>query len=341
MQRMGCTREQAVREIALRLTNWRENLSSAPNRAEYLLNHFNEAWKHTIQEGDALKRSNNQHYLVPNSDIRLCLNCWGLGADVCDYDKNGDFRRGSMFSLVVKSFNNEELSGENLYPSQSEDKIGGRGEHASLDGEVYAWLKTWLPGNTDATPFAPDKLHLDAPSKDYVYQEMCSEWRHQGREPPSSTTFLRVLRGRFKLILHKHKKFAECQVCSLFKELWAKSKHEAPQLRTEIKELRKTHLGEKCALLCDVCPTVCSLCCVLCVMCAVCCVCCVLLCVLCVMSVLCAVCVCCVCCAVCGVLRVVCCVCCVCFVLRVAVSVVCALCLCVLCVVCCCVLCVL
>jgi hypothetical protein len=267
MAQQGFTRTQAVREIALRLTNWRETLAVEGNRAERILAHMNAAWEHTEQEVGATKRTTNQHYLVPRTDITLCLNCFGLAADLCGYDKNGNFRRGAMFKLVCKAFNNEEVTRGNIYPAQNEDKIPG--ENVSMEGAVFIWLSQWLPGNTDATPFAPDKLHLDAPSKKYVYDEMCNEWRYQGRTPPSQSTFLRVLRARFKLIIHKHKKFAECQVCSLFKELWAKSKHESTLLRTEIKELRRTHLGVCCAALyavmcvgcvCDVVGLGCAVC---------------------------------------------------------------------------------
>jgi hypothetical protein len=244
MVKEGYNRKQAVREIAVRMTTWRENLASTSDRAERILDYLNAAWDHTEQEVLGKKRTSNQHYLLPKTDIKLCLNCFGLAAGLCDYDKNGTFRRGAMFKLVCKAFNKQEVSAENVYPAQNEDKIPG--ENLSVEGGIFIWLTKWLPGNTDATPFSPDKLHLDAPSRKYVYEEMCSEWRHQGRIPPSLSAFLRVLRSRFKLIIHKHKKFAECQVCSLFKELWAKSKHETSLLRTEIKELRRTHLGVYC-----------------------------------------------------------------------------------------------
>ena len=41
---------------------------------------------------------------------------------------------------------------------------------------------------------------------------MVADLKHQGRHVPSYNTFIVVLRAKFKLILHKHKKFAECQV---------------------------------------------------------------------------------------------------------------------------------
>jgi hypothetical protein len=47
-----------------------------------------------------------------------------------------------------------------------------------------------------------------------VYEEMVADLRHQGRPVPSYNTFTVVLRAKFKLILHKHKKFTECQVRS-------------------------------------------------------------------------------------------------------------------------------
>jgi hypothetical protein len=99
------------------------------------------------------------------------MNCWGLAADVSDYDKNGHIRRGAMFRQVLAAFNRSEVTADNMYPTQAESK--DRGTNMSVEGGVYVWLSQWLPGNTDATPFCPDKMHLDAPSRRCAMCAVC------------------------------------------------------------------------------------------------------------------------------------------------------------------------
>ena len=62
------------------------------------------------------------------------------------------------------------------------------------------------------------------------------------RDVPSISLFRRVLSENFEIVIHKHKKFKECDVCMLFKELLAKTKHERVEIRAHIKSLRHKHL---------------------------------------------------------------------------------------------------
>jgi hypothetical protein len=135
MAQKGFNRKQAMREIAVRMTTWRENLAIVSDRAERILDHLNAAWDHIEQEIGAKQRTSNQHYLLLRTDIKLCLNRCGLAANLCGYDKNGTFRRGAMFKLVCKAFNKKDVSAENVYPAQNEDKIPG--ENLSVEGGIF------------------------------------------------------------------------------------------------------------------------------------------------------------------------------------------------------------
>jgi hypothetical protein len=235
------TREQSVREIAHKITLWRETLCLKPKRSDALLKLMTECYNNTDRQYDSRKHSSSRDYIgfLPRTDIKLCVDCFAVAADAADILDNGKVRRGAMFKLTLKAFNRQDT--EVHYPTQSE--MNDKEDFMTQEARVWIWLKQWLPGNTDTTPFNAEKLHLEAPSKKYVYDEMIAEWKSMNRKPASYGTFIKVLAAKFKIILHKHKKFAECQVCSLYKELWAKSKHANPRLRTEIKELRRTHLG--------------------------------------------------------------------------------------------------
>jgi hypothetical protein len=132
---------------------------------------------------------------------------------------------------------------DNLYrPCIENERVEGDTPRISCEGAVKSWLQQWLPGNVDVSPMLPGKMHLDAPSKKFVYEIMKEEWMVMQRHVPHYSAFIKVLRANFTLVIHKHKKFTECQVCALFKQLWAKSRMESCALRTEIKALRRAHL---------------------------------------------------------------------------------------------------
>lgn len=228
-------------EIAGKISRWREDLIAAPKRGNAIMDLMIKCFDNTDRQHDSVKYTSSRDFVafLPRTNIKLCVDCLGVASDAADVLANGQVRRGAMYKLALKSFNANMT--EIAYPTQSE--MNDTEDFMSQEARIWIWLKQWLPGNTDTTPFNPDKLHLEAPSKKYVYDEMKTEWSSMNRQVPGYSTFIRVLASKFKIILHKHKKFAECQVCSLYKELWAKSKHQGPLIRNEIKELRRTHLG--------------------------------------------------------------------------------------------------
>jgi hypothetical protein len=234
-------RKQSVDEIAHHISVWREELMATPNRANKLLALMTECFNNTARQYDTIKHSSSRDYIayLPRTHIMLCVDCFGVAADFSEVLEGGKIRRGAAFGMTLAAFNqcNEAV----CYRTTAEMR-SSKGDFMTAEAKIWIWLKQWLPGNTDTTPFNPEKLHLEAPSKKYVYEEMIAEWRSMNRTIVTYQQFIKVLAAKFKIIMHKHKKFAECQVCSLFKELWAKSKHANPRLRAEIKELRRTHL---------------------------------------------------------------------------------------------------
>ena len=205
------TREQSVREVAHNVSLWREDLLVVKKRSNAMLQLMIECYNNTDRQYDSLKHTSSRDYLafLPRTDIKLCVECFGVAADAADVLESGKVRRGAMYGLTLSAFN--QLRNEFNYPPQSEMKDSNH--FLTQEAKVWIWLKQWLPGNTDTTPFNPEKLHLEAPSKKYVYDEMVNEWKGMHREPVSYSTFIKVLGAKFKIIMHKHKKFAECQVC--------------------------------------------------------------------------------------------------------------------------------
>jgi hypothetical protein len=132
-----------------------------------------------------------------------------------------------------------------MYPATVEYKEAE--QFHSMDGAIYCWLDQWLPGNVDKSPMLPGKMHLDAPSRKFVYDIMKEEWMMTNRHIPHYSQFAKVLRAKFKLVIHRHKKFAECQVCALYKELWAKSRMASSGIRCEIQKRRRAHLEKQYA----------------------------------------------------------------------------------------------
>ena len=247
----------AVRKLACSISDWREDLivNDAGQRGKKLLSELHQSYNHQgILPSDKVKKTAQMKFRIPGNECHrlystICLDCWGLAANVASIETSKrSIKRSSMLGYLVSSFNSKNnMSDDNLFPSQSQAmKFEGKPElKDSMTSAILVWLQLWLPGNVDISPMDPRKMHLDAPSRRFVFNQMQEDWENCNRDVPAYNTFLRVMRDNFSIVVHKHKKFAECEVCSLYKELWAKSRHESETLRHEIKALRKSHFDQQ------------------------------------------------------------------------------------------------
>mgnify|MGYP000621229989 CR=1 FL=1 len=117
----------------------------------------------TDRQHDSVKYTSSRDFVafLPRTNVKLCVDCLGVAADAADVLANGKIRRGAIYKLALTSFN-ASLT-EVAYPTQSE--MNDPEDFMSQEARIWIWLKQWLPGNMDTTPFNPDKLHLEAPSK--------------------------------------------------------------------------------------------------------------------------------------------------------------------------------
>ena len=236
------------REFAAAIADWRERLALSPNRAATILDYFNHSWTERTADGALAARSSGMRCMIPRTECSCCMKCWGLAGDLNYLEADGHVRRGSMLTQVIASFKRGEHEPQNIYSTQGNNRGQAwfrETEHFAHEGSIKAWLDPWLQGNVDQASTTAGALILDAPSRKFVYELMVQEWTAMGRHIPASSTFNRVLRKHYNIIINKHKKFAQCQVCALYKELWAKSRMESPALREEIKALRREHLEKQ------------------------------------------------------------------------------------------------
>ncbi len=235
---------KCIRELATRIADWREDLAGSKSRAGTLLTHLNDSWTHGATGEHAVLKSSQVRCYIPLTDCQCCLSCWALAADVGYMEPGtGSIRRGAMFARVLAAFNRGALDASNVYPAQAERKESC--EQLSICGAIHQWLEQWLPGNVDQASMDPGTLILDAPSRRFVYDQMSAEWIVLHRQVPHYSVFIRTMRKHYRIVINKHKKFAQCQVCALYKELWSKSRMESYALRHEIKEMRRAHLDQQ------------------------------------------------------------------------------------------------
>lgn len=243
---------RSQRLFAAAIADWRERLASSANRADTLLEYLNNSWTDRTADGALAAKSTGMRCMIPGTECSCCINCWALAGDLAYWEDTVErglhVRRGSMLTQVIASLNRGENGCANVYATQGDNR--GRAwftgtEHFEHEGSIKAWLDPWLQGNVDQASTTAGALILDAPSRKFVYELMVKEWTAMGRHIPSIATFNRVLRKHYNIVINKHKKFAQCQVCALYKELWAKSRMESPALREEIKALRREHLEKQ------------------------------------------------------------------------------------------------
>ena len=238
---------RGIRELATRISDWRDDLAGATSRASNVLTHLNDSWSYRSKDQNpgpaGILKSSQIVCYIPQTECRCCLNCWALAADLAYIEPNGKIRRGAMFSRVLAAFNKGDKNAVDVYPAQNESKENGM--NMSLDGAIHTWLEQWLPGNVDQASMDPGTLILDAPSRKFVWEELKQEWEAMGRTVPSYNTFIKSMKAHYNIKINKHKKFSQCQVCALYKGLWAKSRMESFAVRQVIKDLRKAHLDRQ------------------------------------------------------------------------------------------------
>ena len=236
------------REFAAAIADWRDQLATSESRSGALLEHLNNSWTQRAADGVLAAKSTRMRCFIPRTECSCCLSCWALAADAAYLEDDGKIRRGSMFCSVLAAFNRGETGPENVYSTRganSGEAARADTDHFTHEGAIKCWLDLWLPGNVDQASVTAGALVLDAPSRRYVYDLMAKEWSFMGRHVPHISTFNKTLRKHYKIVINKHKKFAQCQVCALYKELWAKSRMETFALREEIKIMRREHLHKQ------------------------------------------------------------------------------------------------
>jgi hypothetical protein len=244
--------ERNKRNLANAITDWREDLLGVSNRGHALLQHMRENARNENKSG-VKPRSFGCRFKIPNTECECCLDCWALAGDFAGPDPNtGKVRRSRMLQATLTAFNRFESEGDNLYRQRSKQaKTATQQSRSTYDIEngrsalylaTYVWIKMWLPTHSDKSVWSGVKMHLDCNSVKAIWEELDDEWTKMLRDVPSISLFRRVLSENFEIVIHKHKKFKECDVCMLFKELLAKTKHERVEIRAHIKSLRHKHL---------------------------------------------------------------------------------------------------
>ena len=111
------------REFAAAIADWREQLAASPNRGEAILDYLNQSgWIDRTAHGALTAKSNGLRCMIPRTECPCCMNCWGLAGDLNYFEADGHLRRGSMFSLVIASFNRGENEPQNIYSTQGNNR---------------------------------------------------------------------------------------------------------------------------------------------------------------------------------------------------------------------------
>ena len=238
--------ERNKRNLANAITDWREDLLGVRNRGVALLEHMRECATKENKSG-VKPRSFGCLFKIPNTGWECCLDCWALAGGF-----TGSDRRSRMLQAVLAAYNRFESEGDNLYRQRSKQaKTATQQSRSTFDIETgktalyletYVWIKMWLPTHSDKSVWSGVKMHLDCNSIMAIWEELDDEWTKMLRDVPSISLFRKVLKENFEIVIHKHKKFKECDVCMLFKELLAKTKLERVEIRAHIKMLRHKHL---------------------------------------------------------------------------------------------------
>jgi hypothetical protein len=92
-----------------------------------------------------------------------------------------------------------------------------------------------------------ERVHVDVGSKHEIWTECCHELEQERLasgltivgEAVSQSYFMKVLRGKYNVVIHRHKRFTQCALCYTFKIMLKAAKNTAD--RTNLRWHRKQH----------------------------------------------------------------------------------------------------
>ena len=209
--------------LATGIKDLRTRVLNSKHKAQFMLAYMVE---NEIKSNDGSFKKRKVDYRAPGTGNSICLNCFAHAAGFAQV--NG--QPSITFKRTLAAFNKGDQTVD-----FRDGRLGIRKKVFSMEARIAAWIEGWLPANHETSPMNPDELHLNAKSKTAVWVLCCDDFvRQAGLEDaseaeknccrPSKAYFLQVLRNKFKTVIHKHKKFAQCSLCSLFKALSRKCK---------------------------------------------------------------------------------------------------------------------
>jgi hypothetical protein len=225
MQR-SCQRHcfSGLDEIALArgIKELRLSVLSAKHKSQWLLSYMmaNEKENPTV---DGLKRKVG--YRAPGIGKEICHRCFAHAAGFVQVD----LQPSITFKRALSAFNDGDVTMDFTHGRNRTRRMD-----FSMEARIVAWIDRWLPGNHDKSPMNPDELHLNAKSKQAVWVICCDDFvreanlgadateAEKNKCRPSKSYFLKVMREKYHCVIHKHKKFSQCSLCSMFKELTKK-----------------------------------------------------------------------------------------------------------------------
>jgi hypothetical protein len=210
----------------------RKRVQGSEHKAQYLLDYMIE---HEITCGKHKKKKKKRQveYLAPGvGGEKICPCCFAAAAGFVQLDGQVSI----TYKRVLSAFNKGDL----IIDFRDGRQGKRRKRKFAMEPRIVAWIDGWLPGNHGTSPMNPDELHLNAKSKKDVWVQCCDDFVKEAFLPteateadrnrcrPSKTYFLQVMRENYHCVIHKHKKFSQCALCSMFKELTKKC--QVPQI---------------------------------------------------------------------------------------------------------------
>jgi hypothetical protein len=219
-------------------------------KGQALLNYMWDNWEPPA-EGKKLKKI---LWRLPGYGTgSICQRCWGLAAGFVD------MRTGKMtatFGAILAKFN------KGIRSATSEKVVGSMAVNMPKNKEdkVLRFLREWVLHAQDHIPEdvadtvvedAPGRVHVDVASKREIWHLCCDELRDEmlaeGAQvsaqelkiPVSENWFLRILDQHYDIVIHKHKRFAQCIVCFMLKQLASRAACAADRLH--VKKHRGLH----------------------------------------------------------------------------------------------------
>jgi hypothetical protein len=173
------------------------------------------------------KKKRQVNYRAPQVGTKICPCCFAAAAGFVQLDGQVSITYKRVLSVFNKRHDTIDFR---------DGKKRKRKMQFGMEGRIVSWIDRWLIGNHGTSPMNPDELHLNARSKSSVWVQCCDDFVNEAYLPPDATEaeknacrpsksyFLKIMRDKYHCVIHKHKKFSQCALCSMFKELTKKCK---------------------------------------------------------------------------------------------------------------------